>query len=386
MRLTFVVGTGRCGSTLLSRILSEHPDVLSMSEVFGTLRAAARGEPFARGDLDGHQFWRLLASPFPMIDEMISSGLRITELPYRGRFLPAAAVPLICHYVLPMLTQEPDALFDELAGQVPAWPRRPAAAQCEAFFGYLAGRLGRAVVVERSAASLNLVGALHQRFPAARFIHLHRDGPDCALSMSRHPVFRRELLAIAAARQARLPAGSTEREFAAALPERFAGLVFPPFDAAKLMAYPIPVTAFGRYRWSPMVCAGLDALRRLPAGSWLSVRYEDLLRDPAATLATISAFIGADAPRPWLAAAGDMTDPARGGTAARLPAATLAALQAACEPGTRALAEISPLAGPDPVYVPAELLHRAGQASCAGPGGQPREQGGDGRFPGRAGQ
>ena len=37
MQLTFVVGTGRCGSTLLSRLLREHPDVLSMSEFFSTL-------------------------------------------------------------------------------------------------------------------------------------------------------------------------------------------------------------------------------------------------------------------------------------------------------------------------------------------------------------
>ena len=41
MQLTFVVGTGRCGSTLLSRLLREHPDVLSMSEFFSTLRIAA---------------------------------------------------------------------------------------------------------------------------------------------------------------------------------------------------------------------------------------------------------------------------------------------------------------------------------------------------------
>jgi hypothetical protein len=44
MRLTFVVGTGRCGSTMLSAMLREHPDVLSMSEFFGTLRAAARSQ------------------------------------------------------------------------------------------------------------------------------------------------------------------------------------------------------------------------------------------------------------------------------------------------------------------------------------------------------
>lgn len=40
MGLTFVAGTGRCGSTLLSRVMARHPDVLSMSEFFGILRLA----------------------------------------------------------------------------------------------------------------------------------------------------------------------------------------------------------------------------------------------------------------------------------------------------------------------------------------------------------
>ena len=55
MQLTFVVGTGRCGSTLLSRLLREHPDVLSMSEFFSTLRIAAASGPrgFPVGEMDG---------------------------------------------------------------------------------------------------------------------------------------------------------------------------------------------------------------------------------------------------------------------------------------------------------------------------------------------
>ena len=341
MRLTFVVGTGRCGSTMLSAILREHPDVLSLSEFFGTVRAAAQaGAGLFSGDLDGRDLWRLLASPFGMLDEMIASGLPVSGYPFgRGRFGPATGIPLICHYVLPMVTKDPDALFDTLAGQVPAWPRRPAAAQYQAFFGHLAGLLGRPVVVERSAASLGLIGSLHEHFGSARFVHLYRDGPDCALSMSRHPIFRRELLAAAAAHEAGLPATVTPGELAAALPERYRGLVFPPYDAARLMAYPIGVPAFGRYRWSPMICAGVDALAKLPRDSWLPLRYEDLLQAPTASLTALATFIGIDAPRPWLAAASELIDPAKSGAAiAQLDPATLAALRTGCAPGERALA------------------------------------------------
>ncbi|NVI87000.1 sulfotransferase [Actinomadura sp. BRA 177] len=38
MRLTFIVGTGRCGSTLLSRLLHTHPDMLSLNELFTPMR------------------------------------------------------------------------------------------------------------------------------------------------------------------------------------------------------------------------------------------------------------------------------------------------------------------------------------------------------------
>lgn len=343
MDLTVVVGTGRCGSTLLSRLLSEHPGVLSMSEFFATLRVLGASGPsrVPVEDMDGRGLWRLLSRPFPPLDAMIAAGLRTPEMAYpfgRGRFRVATGVPLICHYVLPMLSADPDALFDELAREVPSWPRRPAAAQYQALFGHLARLLGRPAVVERSASSLSLVGLLHEQFPSARFVHLYRDGPDCALSMSRQPAFRREILAIGAKRTAGLPAGSTLQQINAALPEHLRGMICPPYDAARLMSHPIPAAVFGRDCWSPMILEGVAALLRLPAGTWRGLRYEDLLRDPAASLARLTRFIGTDAPQEWLDRASAMVDPAKAGAAARLGPAAQAALRAACEPGMRALA------------------------------------------------
>jgi Sulfotransferase family len=344
--LTFVVGTGRCGSTMLSRILGAHPDVLSMSEFFGILRlAGASGRSgFPAGEMTGAELWDLLARPFPMLDAMVAAGLRTAEMIYPfgiGRFEPATGVPLISHFVLPMLTADPDELFAALAAEVPRWPRRPAAGQYRALFGYLAGRLGRAVVVERSAASLYLVRALRERFPAARFVHLHRDGPDCALSMSRHPMFRREILATAARRATGLPPGSTLQQVDAALPGRLRGMICPPYDAARLMGHPIPAAVFGRDVWSPMICAGQAALRELPAGSWTQLRYEELLADPAAALTRLAAFIGMGASPSWLAQAGALAGQGTarrvGTAAAELDPDAFAALRAACGPGTRAL-------------------------------------------------
>jgi hypothetical protein len=331
---------------MLSRILAAHPDVLSMSEFFGILRlAGACGRSgFPAGEMTGAELWDLLARPFPMLDAMVAAGLRTAETIYpfgTGRFEPATGVPLISHFVLPMLTADPDELFAALAAEVPHWPRRPAAGQYRALFGYLAGRLRRTVVVERSAVSLSLVGALREQFPAARFVHLHRDGPDCALSMSRHPMFRREILAVAARRATGLPPGSTLEQVDAALPGRLRGMICPPYDAARLMAHPIPATVFGRDFWSPMICAGQAALSGLPSASWTQLRYEDLLADPAGALTRRAAFAGVGAPPSWLdrgrALAGQGTARRVGTAAAELDPDAFAALRAACAPGTRAL-------------------------------------------------
>ena len=349
--LTFVVGTGRCGSTMLSRILREHPDVLSMSEFFGILRLASSSgrSGFPVGDMTGAELWELLARPFPMLDAMVTAGLRTAEMIYpfgAGRFAPATGVPLISHCILPILAADPDELFGALAAEVPRWPRRPAAGQYRALFGYLAGLLGRPVVVERSAASLHLVGRLHEQFPAARFVHLYRDGPDCALSMSRHPMFRREILAIAALRATRLPPTATLPQIDAALPARLRGMICPPYDAAKLMTHPIPVAVFGRDVWSPMICAGQAALRELSPGRRTRLRYEDLLRDPVASLTRLAGFIGVTAPTSWLDQAREMIDPAQarraGAAAAELDPDAFAALAAACEPGALALRSEAP--------------------------------------------
>ena len=330
-QLTFVVGTGRCGSTAVSRVLHEHPDVLSISEMLvGIKRMLRPGFP----SVDGREMWRLLTQRTPLIDEFICAGLKTAEFRYpygSGRFDPARKeVPWIWHCMLPMLSDDPDALFDLLAAEVVSWPARAPADQFRALFAFLSELFGKSVVVERSGVSIDAVPHLLQMFPEARFVLIHRDGPDCALSMSRHPVFRLRGLW---AEVTRLHGQAPDN------PEQFRGIITPPFDAERFMSYPVPLTFFGEF-WSALLCQGVPALAELPPGGWTSLRYEDLVSHPARELARIAAFVGADATGQWLSAAAAIINGRRPASAAasELDPADLAAIREACMPGAQAIA------------------------------------------------
>jgi cytochrome P450 len=337
--VTFVVGSGRCGSTMLSRMLSEHPEVLSLSEFIGPTLASPGRTNIISG-MDGREVWQVLSSPDPFMDSALLAGLRIPEVVYprgRGRFGPATGIPRICLAALPALTDDPDALYDRLAAEVPSWPRRDAADHYQALFGCLAPVPGRRVVVERSVGSLLYTQLLSDVFPGARFVHIYRDGPDCALSMSRHITFRRIGLLRAAAFEAGLSWPSPWEVVMASLPEQFAGLLTPPMDPWRYMAYPIPLTWFGDY-WSHCTTEGIAALRKLPGASWIAVKYEDLLSEPEAELTRLAGFLGVPASPEWLASARRLTLRRRSGTArAYLDPDSLRDLQQACAPGVEAI-------------------------------------------------
>ena len=51
-------------------------------------------------------------------------------------------------------------------------------------------RFDRTHWIERSGSSIDYLGALNASFPKARFLHLHRDGYETALSMRGHHAYR----------------------------------------------------------------------------------------------------------------------------------------------------------------------------------------------------
>ncbi len=340
-----MVTAGRSGSTAVSAILRSHPEVLSLSEFFLCLRTIL---PPGAGVISAATFWKALSAPHPVFDALVRGGAGMPEFLYPGlagtRFSAASGgIPGVCMTVLPHLTDDPDRVLDELAAEVPSWPDQPAARHCVRLFAWLAARFGGTVAVERSGFSLGSIPWMRRNFPGARFVHLHRNGPDSALSMSRHTGFRLLLVfleSMGALDLRALEDGAPERMAAfdpAALPVGLAPVLGDRYDRDYLMSLDLPVARFATL-WSELVRTGVSALSGLPAEASMTLSYEDLIADPRERLRELATFIGVTAPGPWLRAGAAALDPRRAGAATRLPEPDLDKVRQRCEPGQAALA------------------------------------------------
>lgn len=327
----FIVGTGRCGSTLLSRMLAKSPQVTSLFEFFGGLDLGRR---FATEPMSGEEFADLISSEQPVVTAFLRRGYRPAEIVYpfspRSRFKPEEPLPWILVGVLPRLSDDPDSLFDEVMSFAAQLPRQHLRDHYRALFDWLTARTGGEVWIERSGCSIELLGPLHEFFPEARFLHLHRDGPEAALSMREHPAFRLAVpliysIPLLAERGSDLqelrldtpPEPTDPIAQAANLAEiDFSAPPTPDDPLSRLLASRPPVEYFGRY-WTDQIIHGLRAVKYLDRDQYLEVRFEDLISRPAETLRVVSEFFDLDPDREgWIERAAAMI---RGAPPLRFP-------------------------------------------------------------------
>lgn len=301
----FVVGTGRCGSTLLSRLLARHPRILSLSEVFAALgpEAALRDEL-----IDGPGLWKLLSEPRSEVSRLLASA-EVPEVVLRWDGAREGRVAPLMLATLPLLSSDPEALLRELGEFTRSLSEQPAGLAFSASFAWLAARLDKSMWVERSGGSLAYVQDILRLWPEARVVHLWRAGVDCALSMSRHPYFR-VAVARAAARD-------------------------PGLDVVRALEARTPLDRFGAY-WCATILRGLAALAAHGRERVLTIRYESLLERPAHHLSRLAGFFEVEAPAAWISACiPELRRPeARADLAAE---SSRSSLQRICLPGERAL-------------------------------------------------
>jgi hypothetical protein len=316
-------------------MLNLHPEALSLSEFFVViLPDAFRPEP-----MDGREFWDLLSTPKKRWTLMLRFDIGIEEVLYRpgppARFTLETGVPPILLMPLPHLTENPDELFDELAAWVPGLDRQPVAAHYRTLFDWLCQRFGRRLWVERSGSSLGWTEALVSRFPGARFIHMYRDGRDCAISMSRHNAFK--LTTVSQQLFKRIGVDPFTSDDPPVVPPPPALRPFMPdtFDREKYERLEVPYERTGD-AWSKMVLHGTEVLDRLPPERVAELRFETLAAHPERELRRIARFMGISEDEEWLARAGSLVEP-RPPRWPGLPPAQLRRLIEACAPGMERL-------------------------------------------------
>lgn len=339
----FVVGTGRCGSTLVSNMLRAHPDVLSLSEFFtfitdlGTLIPLA----FPKGLIKATDFWRIISTPYRKQNLMLRAGVAMEEVLYpctqHSRFNAEKGVPALLQTTLPHLTSEYDALFDEIRAFVLAQPAAQIQQHYTSLFAWLQQRFQRRVWIERSGSSLRIVERLHRHFPQARFVHIVRDGRNCAISMSKHYGFRMIMLSFLLSEILGCdPFEDTDRSRVDDLPDDLYAFLPENFDPDAFRAYDVAPSLYGHY-WSGEIIQGLKVLAHLPPEQVLTLHYEDFLTDCATIAHKLITFIGpALANDGWLQQISTLIHPARAQWQ-HLSKQEQVLLQAACDPGFRAL-------------------------------------------------
>ena len=332
----FVVSTGRCGSTMLSNMFRLNPEILSLSEFLAMLLP----DPLPLGELDAAAYWRLLSEPWPFLRLAYRLGVRVPEFLYLpgpgSRFTAASGIPPILTTALPHLSDDPEELYDEVEAFVAGLAPASAPAQHRRLFGWLCDRLGARVWIERSGSSLLYVRQLADLFPDAKFVHLYRDGRECAYSMSRNAGYR--LGAVAMMLQSRLgvspylgdgkPPGQVPPDLRPFMPETFDHEAFERFE--------VPVAELGQF-WSDMIMPALDVLASLPHERVLQLSYEDVVAEPRQALLRPARFAGLPhADGGWLDRAAGLAEP-RAPRWLALPEEQIHELTHVCEPAMRRL-------------------------------------------------
>jgi hypothetical protein len=332
----FVVSTGRCGSTMLSNMLRLNPEILSLSEFFSLLMP----DPLPAGELDAAAYWRLLSEPWVFFRHVYRLGLHVPEFLYvpgpGSRFTAATGIPPILVTALPHLSDDPEGLYDEVEAFVAGVAPASAAAQHRRLIGWLCGRLGARAWVERSGSSLLYMRQFADLFGDAKFVHLYRDGRECAYSFSRHPAYR--LGAVSAMLDSRLgmspylgddkPPEQVPPDLRPFMPETFDHEAFERFE--------VSVAESGQF-WSDMIIPALDVLASLRAERVLQVSYEDLVAEPRQVLLRLARFADLPDTHPgWLDRAVQLVEP-RSPRWPALPQEQIHELTHVCEPAMRQL-------------------------------------------------
>ena len=321
----FIVGTGRCGSTILSKMLNVHPEVCVLSEFLVGLDAVRK---FGEREVDGAELAEICDCGLASTGEFkkIVGHLKTPEITFDLRNPPLGVTPSDYRddvypelILLPLanLFEDPTVAFDELVAFARVQPTRRLSEQLLALFRWTTERAGKTLWIERSGGTLAQLPELIELFPNARFLHLHRSPLDVALSMRTHHHMRLFALQHYGIRTASGLSWSDLDE----CDLNDDGPMSPRLQ--ELFDHDVPLEIFLK-DWNEMVLRGFASVKRLAVDQYAEVSFEDLQADPERVLQQIVAFFDLPSEPNWMADAISLLRP--GGAGRATPSAEQAAM------------------------------------------------------------
>lgn len=305
-----VISSGRCGSTLLSTLIAEEPQTLSVQESLGPVLSHLALLPPAE-HITGAEYWSLLSRPHSESTATSRVGAVLGDHD-RGS---GGGAPIML-VTLPRIAARPELLFAVLAEMVPLFPPRPAALHHKMLLDLLTTLTGKRRWVERTGASSAAAEPLLRAMPEARVVYLTRDIADTALSMSKHVSFQ-----FALARyefHQRYDADpynpgmrASPMPDAAALPEELRRLLPDRITTAALRDLDRDMSRY-EAMCANMMSLAEQAFAELKPRHLHRMRYEDLVAGPVAELTRLGEFLGFTDPAGWAARAARQVRPRPG--------------------------------------------------------------------------
>lgn len=332
----FIVGTGRCGSTLMSNLVNLHPDILSLSEVFVSFAT----EGLVHRKMSGPRFWKLLNEASPVLRAAINPTRSPVEFTYEFKAnspWTMKNLPACLYMTLPHLSDEPDALYRELEPVVKARPTASLGEQYQFWFDWLTERHDKSMWIERSGNSITMVKALHRLFPDAKFVHIHRDGREVAMSIRNFMPLRVFFHSWIRLRRIGIDLLKTPFRYSDSLMVNTFAPVISELMPVEYFLETEPKPEQAGAFWSAMISQGLRDLADVPQANIHTMSYTDLVERPRETIDDFQKFAAPGLDNSdWLDAAAALPRQAAPKWQS-LPADQIARLEDACAPSMKAL-------------------------------------------------
>jgi hypothetical protein len=238
----FVIGTGRCGSTLVQELLCRHPGVGFLSN----LEDRAPFLPAGAGRFNNAVYRRIAPS-------LTRKG--------RPRYAPSEGYRTLARSVSPMVTE---SFRDLVAADAMPW----VADRFRGFFTERAKAQGKPVFLHKYTGWPR-TGFVREILPDARFINVIRDGRAVVASALRTSWWKGHMG-----------------------PEAWQWGPLPPAYAAEWEASGRSFPVLAAQCWKILMDAYAAARELVPAEQWLDIRFEDVLGDPHGRLKEMLAFMG----------------------------------------------------------------------------------------------